>query len=299
LSPDKFAELTARQWQPEAVEQFIQQHQLFQARKLFQEQTQCSKSEARKAVHDMAIELRQRQSQQLIASLPDRAQIAELGISGKRSAAITVVSEQTGASPGLAADAVMIITEEAQHAAASKLFEHHPELGTQILQTLQQGSKIQAIKLYREQTGVSLKEAKDAVERLAAGLPLQPTYPAQSYQHQGTAEAASMDEIYRLVHEGRKIQAIKLYREQTGVSLKEAKDAVERLAANQPLGASATQVPPPPPTTGFVDPAELQRLVASGNKIQAIKYFRENTGAGLKEARDAVEWLETQMSSKM
>jgi ribosomal protein L7/L12 len=29
------------------------------------------------------------------------------------------------------------------------------------------GSKIAAIKLYREQTGASLKEAKDAVERMA------------------------------------------------------------------------------------------------------------------------------------
>ena len=34
---------------------------------------------------------------------------------------------------------------------------------------LEQGKKIQAIKVYRELTGVGLKEAKDAVERMAGG----------------------------------------------------------------------------------------------------------------------------------
>ena len=32
------------------------------------------------------------------------------------------------------------------------------------------GNKIQAIKIYRQQTGVGLKEAKDAVEKLEAAL---------------------------------------------------------------------------------------------------------------------------------
>lgn len=35
-----------------------------------------------------------------------------------------------------------------------------------IVQELMQGRKIQAIKLYRERTGVGLKEAKDAVEQM-------------------------------------------------------------------------------------------------------------------------------------
>ncbi len=37
-------------------------------------------------------------------------------------------------------------------------------------------------------------------------------------------------QIVDLVHSGRKIAAIKLYREQTGAGLKEAKDAVEEIA---------------------------------------------------------------------
>ncbi|SEF37888.1 Ribosomal protein L7/L12 C-terminal domain-containing protein [Amycolatopsis pretoriensis] len=37
--------------------------------------------------------------------------------------------------------------------------------------------------------------------------------------------------------------------------------------------------------------AEVAALVREGKKIQAIKVYRENTGADLKEARDAVERL--------
>jgi len=38
--------------------------------------------------------------------------------------------------------------------------------------------------------------------------------------------------------------------------------------------------------------AEIQRLIHGGNKIQAIKVFRETFGVGLKEAKDAVEAME-------
>ncbi len=38
-----------------------------------------------------------------------------------------------------------------------------------------------------------------------------------------------LDEVVALVRQGNKIGAIKLYREKTGVGLKEAKDAVEKL----------------------------------------------------------------------
>ncbi len=37
--------------------------------------------------------------------------------------------------------------------------------------------------------------------------------------------------------------------------------------------------------------AEVTALLRAGKKIQAIKVYRENTGADLKEARDAVERL--------
>jgi hypothetical protein len=53
-----------------------------------------------------------------------------------------------------------------------------------------------------------------------------PSYPA-AYADPGLDPR--LDEVRRLVREGRKIEAIKVYREVTRVGLREAKDAVERM----------------------------------------------------------------------
>jgi ribosomal protein L7/L12 len=96
---------------------------------------------------------------------------------------------------------------------------------------LARGQKIAAIKLYREQTGVGLAEAKNAVEMIerGGGLPNQETAAANDPEQQ----------ILELLTAGKKIAAIKLYREQTHVGLQEAKDAVEALAAQSGI------MPPP------------------------------------------------------
>ena len=44
-----------------------------------------------------------------------------------------------------------------------------------------------------------------------------------------------------------------------------------------------------PPSTDLED--EARELLRSGRKIQAIKLWRERTGMGLKEAKEAVEAL--------
>jgi ribosomal protein L7/L12 len=45
-------------------------------------------------------------------------------------------------------------------------YDPHKDMPDQVILALQRGEKIQAIKLYREATGVGLKEAKDAVEEI-------------------------------------------------------------------------------------------------------------------------------------
>jgi ribosomal protein L7/L12 len=96
--------------------------------------------------------------------------------------------------------------------------------------------------------------------------------------------------VHTLLDQGLKIEAIKLYREATGAGLKEAKDAVENL---EYLGKLPIQDFP-----GLE--AEINDLLEQGQKIAAIKHYRDKTGAGLKEARDAVEALSSkyQISSK-
>ncbi|GAA2146117.1 ribosomal protein bL12 [Glycomyces algeriensis] len=55
----------------------------------------------------------------------------------------------------------------------------------------------------------------------------------------------------------------------------------------QHLGLHDYAPPAPDPLT------EVRALIGQGKKIQAIKVYRELTGVGLKEAKDAVEMLET------
>lgn len=57
-------------------------------------------------------------------------------------------------------------------------------------------------------------------------------------------KAQSIHQILELVHHGQKIEAIKLYRETFGVSLKEAKDVVDQLGTGQPTAVTVTTISP-------------------------------------------------------
>ncbi|GCE04117.1 ribosomal protein L7/L12 [Dictyobacter aurantiacus] len=85
--------------------------------------------------------------------------------------------------------------------------------------------------------------------------------------------------VWDLTYKG-KIFAIKTYRVRTGVGLREAKQAVESI--ERELKAAANP---------YMDTDKLQSMVQAGQKLQAIKYYREMTGVGLKEAKEAVDWL--------
>jgi large subunit ribosomal protein L7/L12 len=100
------------------------------------------------------------------------------------------------------------------------------DLEAQVLSLLAQGQKIGAIKVYRQATGVGLAAAKDAVEALERGQ----RPPANAG---AAAEGDIDDEIAALLARGEKIQAIRVYRNRTGVGLKEAKDAVDAFAAQR------------------------------------------------------------------
>lgn len=96
------------------------------------------------------------------------------------------------------------------------------------------------------------------------------------------------NEVTRLLLEGQKIYAVKYVKDNTGVSLKEAKDFVDSIEAIQ-QGQNQSQNP-----SGFVT-TELEQkvkaLLANGEKLQAIKLVKDSTGMGLKECKDYVERL--------
>ncbi|MEZ5427486.1 MAG: hypothetical protein R2747_14535 [Pyrinomonadaceae bacterium] len=95
-------------------------------------------------------------------------------------------------------------------------------------------------------------------------------------------------EIKQLANQGRKIEAIKLHRETFGSDLAEAKRAVEDMTS----GANANR----PDQTVSVDANESLRMVRNelnaGNKINAIKIFRETFNTSLRDAKDAVDAME-------
>lgn len=96
------------------------------------------------------------------------------------------------------------------------------ELQKEIRQLLKNGQKIEAVKRYREETGEGLAEARSAVESLEQG-------GLVSDGHRVTGPDIT-DDVISLLGRGEKIQAVKLYRNETGTSLKEAKAAVEGIA---------------------------------------------------------------------
>jgi ribosomal protein L7/L12 len=99
----------------------------------------------------------------------------------------------------------------------------------EINQLLQDDRKIEAIKRYREVYGVGLKEAKDAVDAIQAGQSVTPP-PRLNEINETVGQATNMARIAQLIQDGKKIEAIKLYRETFDVGLNDAKEAVEQLA---------------------------------------------------------------------
>jgi ribosomal protein L7/L12 len=97
----------------------------------------------------------------------------------------------------------------------------------QIMEMIATGNKIAAIKLYREITGVALAEAKDAVEAMQRGEPLN----NQAVVQVGEPDPFLENQIKRLLAERKKIEAVKAYREAFHCGLKEAKDAVDLIQA--------------------------------------------------------------------
>ncbi len=95
----------------------------------------------------------------------------------------------------------------------------HP-LPADVVEAIERGEKITAIKLLRTATGLGLKEAKDAVEAHGrvdhAGVRPPPV-----------AGAALPPSVVEALERGNKLEAIKRLRAETGLGLKEARDAVE------------------------------------------------------------------------
>jgi ribosomal protein L7/L12 len=103
----------------------------------------------------------------------------------------------------------------------------------EIIEALERGSKIEAVKAYREATGQSLAESVKAIEAIPY-TPAAPAKPAREVLSPREAAPSGLTPEKRAAVMGairrkQKIEAIKIYREATGLGLAESKEAVEAL----------------------------------------------------------------------
>ena len=93
-----------------------------------------------------------------------------------------------------------------------------------------------------------------------------------------------LEEIRRALAAQAKELAIKRYRDATGASAAEAAEAVDRLGAGRAPDKARQTSPPVTPEARAIGAA-----LRAGNKIEAIRLYRQATGAGLKDAKDAID----------
>jgi ribosomal protein L7/L12/endogenous inhibitor of DNA gyrase (YacG/DUF329 family) len=131
-----------------------------------------------------------------------------------------------------------------------------PDVFSEVREQIKRGKKIEAIRIYREITGSSLKDAKDAVQAIELGRPV----PAPAQAAAGGVGAAAfassaeaMDEIKRLLRSGNKIEAIRVHREAFNTGLKDAKDAVDAIESDLRFQAAPARRPVVPAVGDKID----------------------------------------------
>ena len=111
------------------------------------------------------------------------------------------------------------------------------------------------------------------------------THPSQA-----AGPVGAMADIQRLAAAGNLPAAIERYRQAYGVDEQEARAVVETLQGGRQATASAPGMRPPEELTRALE--DVQRLLKAGDKIGAIKVYREYFDVGLERAKYAVEQIE-------
>ncbi len=118
---------------------------------------------------------------------------------------------------------------------------------------------------------------------------------------QVTIDPALAGTVADLYQQGKKLDAVKLLKERTGLSLADAVRVVEKIARRSQQSSPSSRQPARPPASTDISPSsepvdldtelDARSLVADGDKIQAIKLVRERTGWDLSRAKNYVEGL--------
>ncbi len=95
-----------------------------------------------------------------------------------------------------------------------------------VLEALGRGQLIEAIKLLRA-SGIGLKDAKDLIDTIVKSKTAAPAAAPPSFSPGGMSRSLPL-EVISALQRNQKIEAVRLMREQTGLGLKEAKEAVDK-----------------------------------------------------------------------
>ena len=124
----------------------------------------------------------------------------------------------------------------------------------EILAVWNSGSKVLAIKLLRDQSGLGLAEAKQLLESAdAAGSPL-----AVNRATPASAELRTELSIHAAMASGNKLEAVKLLKEATGLGLAEAKERIDEAMQGEPLNLEAALNQPTLPNAASSAPGEVK-----------------------------------------
>jgi len=107
--------------------------------------------------------------------------------------------------------------------------------------------------------------------------------------------------IKEMAHAGNKIVAVKAMRDTFEVGVKQADEMVEAIQHGKQVEFSRFKVRTPASgLSTLLDSTRMQQiihLVESGDKIGAIRLFREANGVSLKEAKDVIDGMEVSISA--
>lgn len=97
-----------------------------------------------------------------------------------------------------------------------------------ILELIDKDQKIAAIKYYRDKTGLGLADAKNYIDNMALNREFMNIEDFDEPKVEIDMESLNR-ELVNLIKSGKKIEAIKIYREKTGKNLKESKEYIDSL----------------------------------------------------------------------
>lgn len=171
---------------------------------------------------------------------------------------------------------------------------------TEIHALLQSGQKTEAVKLYRQFAHAGHFEATDAVNEIEAQLVQQkisasaasniekeePFFQINNINMDSAGPFDANADIRLMCLQGKTAEAVQKYAERYGVNPQQAQQAVNTMMqADGSMSVTSAYA--------FTDATEeYWQLCAQGRKIEAVKLYRDKTGASLSTAKAFIDAIE-------